>query len=93
MPENFAELVAIFINLILTAIPVLIALAFMVFLYGLVQFISKAGDEKSHGEGKNIMKLGLIGLFVMMSFFGIVEFFVRDFGATSFGIPLLPPER
>lgn len=90
-PNNFTELVAIFTNLIWRTLPVLMGLAFLVFVWGLAKFIGKAGDAKSHEEGKNLMKWGIIALFIMLSFWGILEFFYRDFGfQRPFGFPLLP---
>ncbi|MDQ3089526.1 MAG: hypothetical protein M3Q24_00015 [bacterium] len=54
------------------------AAALLVFFYGLVKFILKAGQEKA--EGKGIMVWGLIALFVMLSVWGIIRFFQAEFG-------------
>lgn len=52
------------------------ALALLAFLWGLMRFIFRVGgDEKAVEQGKNLMKWGLIALFVMMSVWGIVRFF------------------
>lgn len=89
--SNFSELVGFFIDLINPLYFILIGLAMLVFFRGLVVFISKAGDSKSHAEGKSLMIWGLIGLFVMVSVFGILRFAYRDFGFTNpFGLPTLP---
>jgi len=55
-------------------------LALLVFLWGLVQFIFKAGDPEANKEGKNLMKWGLIALFVMVSVWGITAFIQRGLG-------------
>jgi len=62
-------------------------LALLVFLWGLVKFIFKANDPESNKEGKNLMKWGIIALFVMVSVWGIVGFIQRGFGlpATTTG--------
>ena len=79
-PQNFSQLVGIFKDLIYTAVPVLASLSLLVFIWGLVKFIAKAGDEKGHEEGIALMKWGLIALFVMLSFSAIIAFFYGDFG-------------
>jgi len=90
-PTNFKSLVGIFTGLINDALPVIAGLALLVFIWGLVKFISKAGDEKSHEEGKNLMKWGLIALFVMVSFKAIIMFFFSDFGFSVGGFGLRLP--
>lgn len=79
-PQNFSQLVGIFKDLIYLTLPVLEGLALLVFIWGLVKFIWKAGDEKSHEEGIALMKWGLLALFVMLSFTAIIAFFYGDFG-------------
>jgi hypothetical protein len=91
MPQNLTELILVFVNLIRLLIPLVIALTLLSFMWGLAKFIGKAGDSKSHEEGKNLMKWGLVGLFVMLSLFGILRFAYDDVGFNgSLGIPLLP---
>ncbi len=92
-PQNFTELVRIFINIINSLIVVVVGLSLLVFFKGLVSFIMKSGsgDAKSHADGRNLMIWGIIALFVMVSVWGILRFFYADFGfARPFGIPLLP---
>ena len=92
-PRTFSDLVDIFLNLINAALPVLAALALLVFLWGLVKFIFRVGgDEKAVNEGKSLMKWGLIALFLLVSFWSIITFFQGEVGFRSFGhIPCLPP--
>jgi ABC-type dipeptide/oligopeptide/nickel transport system permease subunit len=93
-PGNFTELIQIIIDIINPVLTVLIALAVLVFFKGLVQFIAKSGDEKSHAQGKSLMIWGLIALFVMVSVFGIVRVIYGEFGfREGFGIPLLPVNK
>jgi len=90
-PGNFSELINIFLNLINLTLPVIVGLALLVFFKGLVAFIAKSGDEKSHAEGRNLMVWGLVGLFVMISVIGIIKFFYADIGfSRPFGLPTLP---
>ena len=55
-------------------VPVLFAIAFIVFLWGAFQtFIVGANDEEVKEKGKNLMLWGLIGFFVMVSIWGLVN--------------------
>jgi hypothetical protein len=79
--------IAKFINPLLYIVA---GLALLAFFWGLVKFISRAGDDKSHAEGKNLMVWGLIALFVMVSVYGILRFFYHDLFPGAFVIPILP---
>ena len=94
MPTNFPELVNIFFKLIQKIIPLLMATAFLVFFWGVVKFISKAGDEKAVTEGKKLIIWGLLALFIMISLWGILRFLFGELGLDgNFGLPFLPPRR
>ena len=90
-PTTFQELVDLFINLINPLLGLMVGFALLVFFKGLVSFIAKPGDAKSHEAGRSLMVWGVIGLFIMVSVFGILNFFYSDFGfGRSIGLPLLP---
>lgn len=92
-PQNFRELINIFLDLISLALPVIAGLALLAFMWGLVKFISNVGSgggEKAITEGKSLMVWGLLALFVMVSVWAIIAFFHNDLGLTQFGLPLLP---
>lgn len=61
-----------FISVVSIIIPILIALAVLVFFWGLVKFISHAEDAKGNEEGKQLIIWGLITIFVMVAFWGII---------------------
>jgi len=55
-------------------VPVIFAVAFIVFLWGAFQtFILGANDATVKEKGKNLMLWGLIGFFVMVSVWGLVN--------------------
>ncbi|MEK7201444.1 MAG: hypothetical protein AAB737_02310 [Patescibacteria group bacterium] len=66
---------AFIIGLINTvAVPVVFALAFIVFIWGVFQvFIIGANDEAAKEKGRALMLYGLIGFFVMVSVWGLVS--------------------
>ncbi|MDP2665425.1 MAG: hypothetical protein Q8P23_02105 [bacterium] len=64
-------------------VPVLFAVAFIVFLWGAFDtFILGANSEEVKEKGKNLMLWGLIGFFVMVSVWGLVNILT---GTISFG--------
>ncbi|MFM2330896.1 MAG: Type secretion system pilin [Candidatus Parcubacteria bacterium] len=64
-------------------VPVLFSIAFIVFLWGAFQvFIFGANSEEVKEKGKNHMLWGLIGFFVMVSVWGLVNILT---GTISFG--------
>jgi len=70
------DLVLSVMNIVELLIVLVAALALLVFMFGLMKFIFKVGgDEGAIEQGRNLMKWGLIALFVMMSVWGIIRFF------------------
>ena len=61
-------------GLLQQAIGVLAALALLVFVWGLVKFIARAGSDEGRKEGKQVMIWGVVALFVLVSLWGIVGF-------------------
>src|SRR3989338_5008770 len=84
---NFRSLIAIFQNIIDAVIPFLVGLAVMLVLYGIVGFISHAADEEKRTEAKNFIIWGIIGIFVMVSIWGLVNILVGTFGFGSSNTP------
>lgn len=59
----------------------MIAVAVIYFLWGLSLFLINAEDAVKREEGKRKIVWGLIGLFVMVSVFGILKIVVNTIGA------------
>ncbi len=92
-PMTFQDLIGIFVELLGAAIPVIGGLAFLVFLSGVAKFIFRigGGGEKEVQDGKNLMIWGLVALFILVSFYGILAFFFIDFGfGGELRFPFLP---
>lgn len=88
-PNNLTGLIAFAGDTLNRIIPVLIALALVVFFWGLIGYIMK----KKPGESKGIMIAGLLGLFVMVSVWGIIRLAQNTFGVGNVapvGIPQVP---
>lgn len=78
-------------DMIRLMIPILIALAVVVFFWGLVKYIW--GQGKDTEGGRKTMIAGLISLFVMVTLWGILAFAAGTIGIGGFnnGSPLNPP--
>ena len=73
-------------------VPILIALAVVIFLVGVVKYITAAGDEEKRASGRNTMIYGIIGLFVMVAVWGLVNVLFETFDLTikTPDVPELP---
>ena len=66
-------------NLLQFIIPVLITLAVVYFIWGVIQYtVSQDEEAKKKARGKIIT--GLIGLFVIVAFWGIIALITNTFG-------------
>lgn len=88
--STLKDIVNILLDLINPLLLLLAGLSLLIFFKGLVTFIFNSGDVKANAEGKQLMKWGIIALFVMLSFWGIIAFFSESFGFGGVGFPLLP---
>ena len=82
--NNLSDAGSFIINIINNVlVPVLFAIAFIVILWGAFQtFIMGSNDEEVKTNGKNLMLWGLIGFFVMVSIWGLVNILT---GSVTFG--------
>lgn len=71
------------IGLINTVIvPTIFALAFLVFIYGVVKyfFINNDGDEGKIAEGRKFVSWGIIGMAILFSVWGFVNLLLSTLG-------------
>jgi hypothetical protein len=77
-------------------VPILMTLALVVFIWGLIKYITSAGDPDKAKEGKSIMIWGVIALFVMASVWGLTStigsFLGIDQGSAPSASDLTPSE-
>ncbi len=80
-----------------TLVPLIFAIAFLVFLWGMFKtFILGGSDEEKQGEGKKLMMYAIAGFVIMVSLWGIVNLVARGFGFQGQAIqdiPNLPVSR
>ena len=72
-----------------SVVPLLVAAAIVVFVWGMIEFIGNADNEEKRSKGKQLMLWGIIGFFVIVSIWGLVGLFTDFFGFQS-ALPRLP---
>lgn len=81
---NFQQLISCVTSTILNPlVGLLIGVALVVFLWGIVKYISSGADSTKRKEGAALVFYGVIGLFVMISVWGLVSFLTNTFFGTS----------
>jgi ribose/xylose/arabinose/galactoside ABC-type transport system permease subunit len=60
-------------------IPFIIGLAVFVIIWGVFKFITQASDEDARKEAKDFVLWGIIGIFIMLSIWGLVNILVNTF--------------
>lgn len=87
---NFQDFLCQIINILNATIPLLLTLAMVVFIWGIIRFIYNADNEKERENGRMLIIYGLIGLFVIVSMWGLVKVLITTFGLTNLGVPSGP---
>ncbi|MEK7621927.1 MAG: hypothetical protein AAB415_01995 [Patescibacteria group bacterium] len=60
----------------------LFALALLYFLYGVYEMIRNAESEEARKTGQQHVLWGVVGMFIMISFYGIMHLICKTFGFT-----------
>lgn len=80
--NDFLDDVSSFING--TLIPLVFAIALLIFIWGIFKyFILGGGDDSSREEGKKLMLWAIIGFVIMVSVFGIVNLIAGGLGFSN----------
>lgn len=73
-------------------IRIVVAIALLVFFWGLVKFIFRVGgDENAVADGRRLMIWGVVALFVMVSIWGIINFIAAALLPGGNPAPPIPP--
>ena len=72
-------------------VPVIFAIAFLVFLYGIAHaYILSNGEPEAVKEGHRLLLWGVVGFAVMVSLWGLVNIVANTFGLAGYTHPLYP---
>lgn len=84
---KISELVDKFMELLIKGIvPVLIALGLVYFIWGLLKYLTSAGDSSKRSEGVKVMIHGLIALTIMVTVWALVGL-ISNLVGSPLGIP------
>lgn len=82
-PKDFSEIAGILNYITCTigssVIPLLFAVALLVFFFGVVKYVIAADGSDDREEGRWFMVYGVVGLFVMVSVWGLVAVISNTF--------------
>jgi len=82
--KTIADIFSLFTCLLNNSIiPLLFSLAFVMFMWGVIQFVINTSDTAKKEDGRKYMIWGIIGIFVMVSVWGIVKLLTGTFGFTN----------
>ncbi len=79
------------LSLVKILVTVVFVLAVVAFGWGIVQFIFAGGDPASLGKAKSFLLWGVIGMAVMASVFGLIDFMQRYFGVSNSALVINQP--
>jgi len=76
-----------------SVIPLIFAVAIVMFIWGVVQFVINTDDEAKKTKGRQFMIWGIIALTVMVSVWGLVSILGNTFGINSSFIPQVQQQQ
>lgn len=88
---NVTGLVAFLKDALSTATALILGAAVVFFLWNVFKFVMSAGDEEARKKGKEGMIYGIIGIAVMVSIYGLVNFLVSSTGLNKTSGTLAAP--
>lgn len=89
--NNFGDIVDLFLDLGQSIIPFLAVVAFLVFVLGVARFIRSSDSDKDFNEKKKFLIWGTLGMFILVTIWGIISFLKGEFGfGGNVGVPQLP---
>jgi hypothetical protein len=80
---NATSLVTFLVSIFNIASGLILAAAVVFFLWGVFQFVMGAGDESAQEKGRSHIINGIIGIAVMVSVWGLVNFFTKSAGLSN----------
>ena len=70
-------------NVLNTIVPFIVGLAVLVIIWGIFGYISKAGEEEKRTEARMFIVRGVVGVFLMLSVWGLVNILDNSFNLSK----------
>jgi phosphate starvation-inducible membrane PsiE len=90
LATTFQNIISTATQIVTALVPLLIAVGVVVFIIGVVKYISAGADAGKRTEGRNMMIYGVIGLFVMLGFWGLVNLLASTLNLDTATVPQAP---
>lgn len=88
-PAYLEEIIGTIKTILGWAVPLLISLAFVWFLYNVFVYVIKTDPDGKEGARKQMI-YGIIGLAIMVAVWGLVKIVTNFFGVNDTTVPTLP---
>jgi|SRR3989344_5333514 len=85
---DFKSLVNKIIENINYLMVLVVGLAVFVFIWGIFRYFVAGANEKKVEEARNVLIYGLLGIFIMLSVWGLVNILINTFGFTATQPPI-----
>ncbi len=72
-------------------VPLFMVIAVAVFLWGIIRYITSSGDEEKRKSAQGYIIYGLLGMFIMVAFWGIITLVSSSFGISTQPGTITPP--
>ncbi len=85
-PKELKDILCYMVFLALDFVPLIVVFALGAMIQGLIKYVSHGDDEEKRSEGRMLMIYGIVGLFFIVSVWGILKIFANSY-SIPFGIP------
>lgn len=81
---SFCGLASLILGMLNSAvIPILVTIAIVFFIWGVIQYVINPNSSEEREKGQQYMIWGIVGLFVILSIWGLVAILTGTFGISA----------
>ncbi len=88
--QTVGSIITVIRSVVDVLIPLFMAIGVLVFLWGIIKYITAGGDAEKEKSARGYIIYGLIGILVMIAFWGIIKVALGTFGVQEGGT-VTPP--
>ncbi|MDO8482436.1 MAG: hypothetical protein Q7S86_01295 [bacterium] len=82
-PTNLTQFVNNFTSVLNVLVPFVAGFGFFAFVTGVLKYVNAGGDEERLGKAKQLIAYGLVGMFIMFSFWGLAKILAASYLAVG----------
>jgi len=88
--KSVLEIVEVIQDVVNIIVPLFMTVAVAVFLWGIIMYITAGGDAEKEKTARGYIIYGLIGLFVLVAFWGLIAVITTTFDVSEGVTPIAP---